>query len=89
MTRKQNEISEQSIASSIRRLGYKSDVCRRKGSVPKEIVLISTTAGLQTITLEVNDTAKKTFLVYSLLNSPKNGMNPEIKTSLTKSSSTY
>ena len=57
--------------------------------MPKENVLISTTAGLQTITLEVNDTVKKTFLVYSLLNSPKNGMNPEIKISLTKSSSTY
>jgi hypothetical protein len=57
--------------------------------VPKENVLISTTADLQTTTLEVNGTVKKTFLIHSLLNSPKNGMNMEIKTSLTKSSSTH
>jgi len=50
--------------------------------------LISTKADLQTITLEVNGTVQKTFLVHSLLNSPKNGMNMETKTSLTKSSST-
>ena len=79
MTRKQNEISEQSIASSICRLSYKSDVCRRNGSVPKENVLISTTANLQTIRLVVNDRVKKTFLVHLLLNSSEKGMNPEIK----------
>jgi hypothetical protein len=56
--------------------------------VPKENVVI-TTAGLQTITLGVNDTVKKTFLVHSLLNSPKNEMNPENKIRITKSSSTH